>query len=60
MTYDMRVLFSGATSSQEKLAVAAQKVVATMSQVADAVKLGAASHTPRNSEAQVSFDTSYH
>jgi len=44
---------AGAASSQEQLAVAAQNAVATIVQLSDVVKLGAASLGSNNPEAQV-------
>lgn len=57
---DTKTLVAGAASSQEQLAVAAQNAVATIVQLSDVVKLGAASLGSNNPEAQVSvllFDT---
>jgi hypothetical protein len=45
---------AGAASSQEQLAVAAQNAVATIVQLSDVVKAGAASLGSQNQEAQVS------
>lgn len=45
--------FSGAASTQEQLASAAQNAVATIVQLADAVKFGAASLGSNNPESQV-------
>ena len=50
---DTKTLVTGAASSQEQLAVAAQNAVPTIVQLAEIVKLGAASLTSKNSEAQV-------
>lgn len=44
---------SGAASSQEQLAVAAQNAVSTIVQLAEVVKFGAASLGSNNPEAQV-------
>lgn len=56
---DTKTLVAGAASSQEQLAVAAQNAVATIVQLSDVVKLGAASLGSNNPEAQVihSFTT---
>ncbi|KAK4020002.1 hypothetical protein OUZ56_001999 [Daphnia magna] len=50
---DTKTLVAGAASSQEQLAVAAQNAVATIVQLSDVVKLGAASLGSNNPEAQV-------
>lgn len=50
---DTKTLVAGAASSQEQLAVAAQNAVTTIVQLAEVVKLGAASLGSHNSEAQV-------
>ncbi|XP_076321982.1 talin-1-like [Tachypleus tridentatus] len=50
---DTKTLVAGAASSQEQLAVAAQNSVATIVQLSEVVKRGAASLGPNNSEAQV-------
>ncbi|KAH7944930.1 hypothetical protein HPB49_002152 [Dermacentor silvarum] len=50
---DTKTLVAGAASSQEQLAVAAQNAVSTIVQLAEAVKLGAASLGAHNPEAQV-------
>lgn len=50
---DTKTLVAGAASSQEQLAIAAQNAVITMVNLAEAVKLGAASLGSQNSEAQV-------
>jgi hypothetical protein len=52
---DTKTLVAGAASSQEQLAVAAQNAVATIVQLSDVVKLGAASLGSNNQEAQVAF-----
>lgn len=51
---DTKALVSGAASSQEQLAVAAQNTVRTIINLSDVVKAGAAALTSQNSEAQVS------
>ncbi|CAG0911779.1 unnamed protein product, partial [Cyprideis torosa] len=48
-----KTLVTGAASSQEQLAVAAQNAVQTISQLVEVVKLGAASLGSHNPEAQV-------
>ncbi|XP_066270433.1 talin-1-like isoform X15 [Branchiostoma lanceolatum] len=50
---DTKTLVSGAASSQEHLAAAAQSAVDTITKLADAVKSGAASLGPQDAEAQV-------
>ncbi|XP_018576944.1 talin-2 isoform X4 [Anoplophora glabripennis] len=50
---DTKTLVAGAASSQEQLAVAAQNSVATIVQLAEVVKLGAASLGSDNPESQV-------
>lgn len=50
---DTKTLVAGAASSQEQLAVAAQNAVTTIVQLAEVVKLGAASLGSNNPEAQV-------
>ncbi|XP_023231887.1 talin-2-like isoform X2 [Centruroides sculpturatus] len=50
---DTKTLVTGAASSQEQLAVAAQNAVATIIQLAEVVKMGAASLGSNNPEAQV-------
>ncbi|KAL4103545.1 hypothetical protein QTP88_018908 [Uroleucon formosanum] len=50
---DTKTLVTGAASSQEQLAVAAQNAVSTIIQLADVVKFGAASLGANNPEAQV-------
>ncbi|CAN7981389.1 unnamed protein product, partial [Ixodes pacificus] len=50
---DTKTLVAGAASSQEQLAVAAQNAVTTILQLAEVVKLGAASLGSHNTEAQV-------
>lgn len=50
---DTKTLVAGAASSQEQLAVAAQNAVTTIIQLAEVVKLGAASLGANNSDAQV-------
>lgn len=50
---DTKTLVAGAASSQEQLAVAAQNAVATIIQLAEVVKFGAASLGSNNPEAQV-------
>lgn len=50
---DTKTLVAGAASSQEQLAVAAQNAVTTIIQLAEVVKLGAASLGSNNPEAQV-------
>lgn len=50
---DTKTLVTGAASSQEQLAVAAQNAVATIVQLSEVVKLGAGSLGANNSEAQV-------
>ncbi|XP_049847483.1 talin-1 isoform X1 [Schistocerca gregaria] len=50
---DTKTLVAGAASSQEQLAVAAQNAVATIVQLSEVVKLGAASLGSNNPEAQV-------
>uniref|UniRef100_A0A646QFM5 Talin1 n=1 Tax=Hemiscolopendra marginata TaxID=943146 RepID=A0A646QFM5_9MYRI len=50
---DTKTLVAGAASSQEQLAVAAQNAVATIVQLAEVVKFGAASLGSNNPEAQV-------
>lgn len=50
---DTKTLVAGAASSQEALAVAAQNAVTTITQLATAVKQGAATLGSNNSEAQV-------
>ncbi|XP_013778384.1 talin-2-like [Limulus polyphemus] len=50
---DTKTLVAGAASSQEQLAVAAQNSVATIVQLSEAVKFGAASLGSNNPEAQV-------
>ncbi|OUC46435.1 hypothetical protein D917_07725 [Trichinella nativa] len=50
---DTKALVSGAASSQEQLAVAAQNAVRTIVQLSEVVKSGAAALTSSNSEAQV-------
>lgn len=50
---DTKTLVAGAASSQEQLAVAAQNAVSTIVQLAEAVKLGAASLGAHNPDAQV-------
>ncbi|XP_054725014.1 talin-1-like isoform X2 [Uloborus diversus] len=50
---DTKTLVAGAASSQEQLAVAAQNAVTTIIQLAEVVKLGAASLGANNQEAQV-------
>ncbi|KAK7790683.1 hypothetical protein R5R35_008203 [Gryllus longicercus] len=50
---DTKTLVAGAASSQEQLAVAAQNAVSTILQLAEVVKLGAASLGAHNPEAQV-------
>lgn len=51
---DTKTLVAGAASSQEQLAVAAQNAVATIVQLSEVVKFGAASLGSNNPEAQVS------
>ncbi|XP_043217689.1 talin-2-like isoform X2 [Amphibalanus amphitrite] len=50
---DTKTLVAGAASTQEQLASAAQNAVATILQLADVVKLGAASLGTDNTDAQV-------
>ncbi|VDN22388.1 unnamed protein product [Cylicostephanus goldi] len=50
---DTKALVAGAASNQEQLAVAAQNAVRTIVNLSDAVKNGAGSLSPSNSEAQV-------
>lgn len=50
---DTKTLVAGAASSQEQLAIAAQSAVYTMVNLAEVVKMGAASLGSTNSEAQV-------
>lgn len=50
---DTKNLVSGAASSQEKLAQAAQSSAKTITQLTDVVKLGAASIGPDDPETQV-------
>ena len=50
---DTKTLVAGAASTQEQLASAAQNAVATILQLADVVKLGAASLGSDNTDAQV-------
>ncbi|GIY58861.1 talin-2 [Caerostris extrusa] len=50
---DTKTLVAGAASSQEQLAVAAQNAVTTIIQLAEVVKLGAASLGSTNSDCQV-------
>lgn len=50
---DTKTLVAGAASSQEALAVAAQNAVATITQLTEAVKLGAATLGSNNCEAQI-------
>lgn len=50
---DTKTLVAGAASTQEQLASAAQNAVATILQLADVVKLGAASLGQDNTDAQV-------
>ncbi|KAJ4445576.1 hypothetical protein ANN_12257 [Periplaneta americana] len=50
---DTNSLVTGAVSSQEQLAVAAQNTVSTIVQLAEFVKFGAASLGPNNPDAQV-------
>lgn len=50
---DTKNLVSGAASSQEKLAQAAQSSAKTITQLTDVVKLGAASVGPTDPETQV-------
>ncbi|XP_050426886.1 talin-1-like isoform X2 [Adelges cooleyi] len=50
---DTKTLVTGAASSQEQLAVAAQNAVSTIIQLAEVVKFGAASLGANNPEAQV-------
>ena len=50
---DTKLLVSGAGASQEKLAQAAQSSVATITKLADVVKLGAASLGAEDPETQV-------
>ena len=54
---DTKTLVAGAASSQEQLAVAAQNAVATIVQLSEVVKLGAASLGSNNPEAQVTCIT---
>ncbi len=51
---DTKTLVSGAASSQEKLADAAQSAVVTITRLADVVKLGAATLGGDDPEGQVS------
>ena len=51
---DTKTLVSGAASSQEKLADAAQSAVATITRLADVVKVGAATLGGDDPEGQVS------
>lgn len=51
--YRLLCVCSGAASSQEQLAVAAQNAVSTIVQLAEVVKFGAASLGSNNPEAQV-------
>lgn len=50
-------MVTGAASSQEQLAVAAQNAVKTIIQLAEVVKSGAASLGKENSESQVRWNT---
>lgn len=50
---DTKTLVAGAASSQEALAVAAQNAVTTITQLTEAVKLGAATLSSNNSQAQI-------
>ncbi|RWS15528.1 talin-1-like protein [Dinothrombium tinctorium] len=50
---DTKTLVAGAASTQEQLAVAVHNAVTTITQLAEVVKLGAASLGSNNSEAQV-------
>ncbi|XP_044738316.1 talin-1 isoform X2 [Chrysoperla carnea] len=50
---DTKTLVAGAASSQEQLAVAAQNAVTTIVQLAEVVKVGAASLGPTSPDAQV-------
>lgn len=52
---DTKVLVQNAAGSQEKLAQAAQSSVATITRLADVVKLGAASLGAEDPETQVSI-----
>lgn len=51
---DTKTLVAGAASNQEKLAQAASSAVMTITQLADCVKMGAASLGSDQPEAQVS------
>lgn len=52
---DTKMLVSGAASSQERLAQAAQSSANTITQLTDVVKLGAASIGSDDPETQVAF-----
>ena len=54
---DTKTLVAGAASNQEQLASAAQNAVKTITKLADVVKLGAASLSSEQPEAQVSKRT---